>query len=120
LEQLQKEQKQLELQIREVDDRMQTETQQRPPSSQREECLKRMQQLESLRHEKYQELQMYKDNDPVMMKAKEKATAVAKRAANRWTDNILTLQSYCSQQFFVASDVFCQQFGIPENFDLMP
>ena len=38
-------------------------------------------------------------------------------AANRWTDNIFAIQSYCSNNFGLASADFNEQFGIPENFD---
>lgn len=63
---------------------------------------------------------MYKDNDPTMLKAKEKAAEVAKAAANRWTDNIFSIQSYCAQNFMIDQETFCQQFQLPADLDSLP
>jgi hypothetical protein len=47
----------------------------------------------------------------------EKEVNVAKEAANRWTDNIFTLQSYCSNNYNIARSDFYTQFGLPEDLD---
>jgi hypothetical protein len=47
----------------------------------------------------------------------EKATELAKEAVNRWTDNIYSVQSYCSQKFMIPRADFNKQFGIPEEID---
>lgn len=47
----------------------------------------------------------------------EKEVTVAKEAANRWTDNIFTLQSHCANNYNIARSDFCAQFGIPEDLD---
>lgn len=44
-------------------------------------------------------------------------TRVAKAGADRWTDNIFTLQSYCANTFNIDRSDFATQFGIPEDLD---
>lgn len=40
-----------------------------------------------------------------------------RECANRWTDNIFSLQSFCSNKFSLAKSDFDSQFGIPDDFD---
>lgn len=41
----------------------------------------------------------------------------AKAGADRWTDNIFALQSYCGNNFGLSKSDFDTQFGISEEFD---
>lgn len=41
----------------------------------------------------------------------------AKAACDRWTDNIFTIQSYCTNNFGISRSDFAAQFGIPEDLD---
>ncbi|KND04491.1 uncharacterized protein SPPG_00219 [Spizellomyces punctatus DAOM BR117] len=82
--------------------------------------LSQLAEAESLRKEHLAELERFRDCDPALLEAKEKATRVAKDAANRWTDNIFALQSYCSRTFNISSQQFYEQFNIPEDFDSIP
>lgn len=52
-----------------------------------------------------------------MMMCVGKATETAKSAVNRWTENVMSLRSYCSDKFNIASDEFDKQFEIPDEFD---
>ncbi|KAI9352087.1 meiotic nuclear division protein 1 [Obelidium mucronatum] len=63
------------------------------------------------------ELAQFVDCDPAMIEGKEKAAIVARDAANRWTDNIFNLQSYCRDKYSMAPADFCRAFGIPEDLD---
>ena len=38
-------------------------------------------------------------------------------SANRWTDNIFELKSYCTKTLMIPSDTFNQHFDVDENFD---
>lgn len=79
-----------------------------------------LQQLASIQSEfkkNTAEFDKIKDLDPEVFEAKKKEAQLAKDAANRWTDNIYSLQSYCSQKFGLASSDFNKQFEIPEDFD---
>ncbi|KAF2880583.1 hypothetical protein ILUMI_25594 [Ignelater luminosus] len=63
------------------------------------------------------DLKKYKDNDPeVLGKLREEAQRL-KEAANRWTDNIFSVKSWCTKKFNTESDVLDKQFGIPSDFD---
>lgn len=92
----------------------------------REESEERTLLLEQLNKEKKrakelnEELQKYKDNDPAAYKAKENAAKVAKDAANRWTENVWEIQSYCVNNFNMQRSDFDKQFGIDDSFDTIP
>ena len=51
---------------------------------------------ENLRKKNLDELKRYKECDPTLLEAKEKAAAIALESANRWTGRIVTyqMQSY--------------------------
>ncbi len=41
----------------------------------------------------------------------------ARDAANRWTDNILTLRKWCSEKFGIDEEAFNSSFSVPEDLD---
>jgi hypothetical protein len=41
----------------------------------------------------------------------------ARDAANRWTDNILTLRKWCSEKFGIEEESFNSSFGVPDDLD---
>ncbi|CAG0891761.1 unnamed protein product [Darwinula stevensoni] len=44
---------------------------------------------------------------------------VAREAANRWLDNILSVKSWCRNRFNIDEAVLNKQFGIPEDMDYL-
>ncbi|VEN39036.1 unnamed protein product [Callosobruchus maculatus] len=62
-------------------------------------------------------LRVCKENDPIKIKAFERKCEELKNAANRWTDNIFSMKSWCQRKFMVESKVLNKQFGIPEDLD---
>nr|CAI5844515.1 unnamed protein product [Callosobruchus analis] len=58
-----------------------------------------------------------KENDPAKMQVFERKSEELKNAANRWTDNIFSMKSWCQKKFMVESKVLNKQFGIPEDLD---
>ncbi|KAG0454094.1 hypothetical protein HPP92_025398 [Vanilla planifolia] len=56
------------------------------------------------REQALEEVTLYADNDPVALETMRNAIQVAKSAANRWTDNIFTLQQWCSSNFPEAKE----------------
>ncbi|TPX33711.1 hypothetical protein SmJEL517_g03420 [Synchytrium microbalum] len=89
----------------------------REESESRANLLQELLAAETLRSDNLAELQAYKDSDPVLLEAKAKAATNAKNAANRWTENMFMLQSYCSNNFNLDPRDFASQFGLPEEFD---
>ncbi|KAL2229072.1 UNVERIFIED_CONTAM: Meiotic nuclear division protein 1 [Sesamum indicum] len=68
------------------------------------------------------EIVEYSDNDPATFEAMKKAIEVAHAAANRWTDNIFTLQQWCSHNFPQAKeqlDHLYNEVGIADDFDYL-
>ncbi|XP_056647628.1 meiotic nuclear division protein 1 homolog [Diorhabda sublineata] len=66
-----------------------------------------------------QELKNYQDNDPEKFADLVKKTQELKDAANRWTDNIFAIQSWCEKKFMLEKNVINKQFGIPDDFDYL-
>ncbi|KAI9323886.1 Mnd1 family-domain-containing protein [Dichotomocladium elegans] len=92
----------------------------REPSEERDQVLAELAAAESEQKTLQSELQQYIENDPEIYKAKEKAISIAKEAANRWTENIWTLQSYCVNKFGMDRRDFDKSFGIHSEFDTIP
>ncbi|CEG67239.1 hypothetical protein RMATCC62417_03700 [Rhizopus microsporus] len=91
----------------------------REDTDERAELLKELAELKAKNKELMNELQKYKENDPVLFEKKEKAAAIAKEAANRWTESIWEMESYCVKKFNMDRTAFEQNFGIPEDFDVL-
>ncbi|KAM0867431.1 hypothetical protein ACQ4PT_042023 [Festuca glaucescens] len=95
----------------------------REDSDEREDALEELKAIE-LRHEKLkEELAAYADSDPSALEAMKDATEVAHLAANRWTENIFTLQQWCSTTFPQAKEQLENMYreaGITEDFDYLP
>ncbi|KAF5291496.1 hypothetical protein FQR65_LT01808 [Abscondita terminalis] len=63
------------------------------------------------------ELEGYVANDPVALKNMQEQTKKLKEAANRWTDNIFAVKSWCKKKFCMEDQILDKQFGIPSDFD---
>ncbi|KAE8780323.1 meiotic nuclear division protein 1 [Hordeum vulgare] len=95
----------------------------REDTDEREDALEELKAVE-LRHKKLkEELAAYADSDPSTLEAMKEATEVAHSAANRWTDNIFTLQQWCSTTFPQAKEQLehmYREVGITEDFEYLP
>ncbi|XP_028130262.1 meiotic nuclear division protein 1 homolog [Diabrotica virgifera virgifera] len=63
------------------------------------------------------DLKDHEENDPEKFEEMIKKTAELKDAANRWTDNIFAIKSWCKKKFMLEDSVLNKQFGLPEDFD---
>ncbi|OEL15545.1 Meiotic nuclear division protein 1-like protein, partial [Dichanthelium oligosanthes] len=94
----------------------------REDSEERESALEELKTAE-LHHKKLkEELAAYADSDPAAVEAMKDATDVAHSAANRWTDNIFTLQQWCSSTFPQAKEQLehmYREVGITEDFEYL-
>ncbi|KAL1916795.1 uncharacterized protein VTP21DRAFT_5499 [Calcarisporiella thermophila] len=120
IEQLKQELEREQLRSKELQETIEKATQGREESEDRVQKLEELAQAESLRRRNLDELKEYKDNDPTLWEAKEKAAQIAKEGANRWTENVWTLQSYCFNKFNMERSRFNKEFGISEDFDTIP
>lgn len=89
----------------------------REDSSEREELMSKLSDLERDRDKVLAELEKHKDCDPEVLEEVKKQTLVAKEATNRWTDNIFSIKSWVKNKFFIEESVLNKQFGIPEELD---
>ncbi|CAG9865392.1 unnamed protein product [Phyllotreta striolata] len=63
------------------------------------------------------QLKHYEENDPVKFKEMLDKTEELKNAANRWTDNVFAVKSWCKKKFLMEDAVLNKQFGISDEFD---
>ncbi|KAI9208970.1 meiotic nuclear division protein 1 [Polychytrium aggregatum] len=109
----------LEKKKKELDSQIEAARSGREDSDERDEMLKEIQQLEREQAAYKDELQKFKDCDPAVLREQEKYTNQARLAANRWTENIFALQSYCAQNFNISSQQFYESFDLPQDFDTL-
>ncbi|XP_071547601.1 meiotic nuclear division protein 1 homolog [Panulirus ornatus] len=83
----------------------------------REQVLERLSQLESTKVQLMKEIQKYHDCDPEVLNQMKEDCKVAQAAANRWTENIYSVKSWCKNKFFIEEEVLNKQFNIPEELD---
>ncbi|KAK1290326.1 Clathrin interactor EPSIN 1 [Acorus calamus] len=84
-------------------------------SDERETALEDLKAVE-LEHNKLKdEISRYADNDPAALEAMKNATEVAHSAANRWTDNIFTIQHWCSTNFPEAKEQLVHMYNEKER-----
>ncbi|XP_065893401.1 meiotic nuclear division protein 1 homolog [Dysidea avara] len=85
----------------------------REDSADRLALLTKLEDVTSRRQQLSTELEKYKNCDPERLKEIRKETTVAMDAANRWTENVFSVKSWCKNKFgFLESDID-KQFGIP-------
>ena len=63
------------------------------------------------------EIERYREFDPEVIKEIKQQADQALDAANRWTDNLLAVKSWCQKKFNIDGKTLDKQFGIPEDFD---
>jgi hypothetical protein len=59
----------------------------------------------------------YERLNPEGIKRAERQAIVACGAANRWTDNVFAIKTWCMKNFSLHSAGFDEQFGLGEGFD---
>ncbi|EDO47457.1 predicted protein [Nematostella vectensis] len=91
----------------------------REESENRESLLQQLADKEELCHKLEAELETYRECDPDVLDKLQQETAVAKEAANRWTDNVFAIKSWCKNKFNVEEQMIDKNFGIPEDFDYL-
>ena len=55
--------------------------------------------------------------DPEYLEKQKQNVKIAFEAANRWTDNIFAVKSFCVKERSIPEATFDQHFDIPDNFD---
>ncbi|KAI8641927.1 meiotic nuclear division protein 1 [Parasitella parasitica] len=100
-----------------LDDCIKEAADDRQESVERSQLLAELKQEQDLSKELQLELHKYAENDPELYHKKEKASQIAKEAANRWTESIWEMQSYCVNRFGMERQLFDQTFGIKDDFD---
>lgn len=76
-----------------------------------------MKKLTNRKTENSAELARFSACDPEVLKAKAEKSKLAKDAANRWTDNIFSIKSFCQKKFEGSYNEtnFNRMFNIPPD-----
>jgi hypothetical protein len=83
----------------------------------RDDLLKELEEKKSLHKKLSAELEEYKSCDPERVETLKKETRTAVESANRWTDNIFSIKSWCKNKFNIEEPAINKQFGVPEELD---
>jgi len=86
-------------------------------SDQRTELLSQYEKFEEENSKLISVLEQYKECDPEVIEEMKEQGKTALEAANRWTDNVFAVKSWCTKKFGIDGKEIDKQFGIPEDFD---
>lgn len=89
----------------------------REESDERSAALSELNTLEAELKKVTGELERFAEFDPDEMEKLKKNTKAAHEAANRWVDNIFTVQAWATRTFGMEKKDFNAQFGIPDELD---
>lgn len=89
----------------------------REDCEERDEMLREWKECEREMARANSELDDYKENDPLLHETRKREVLAKRAAANRWTENILTVQSYCASNFSISKDQLMKAFQIPSDLD---
>jgi len=81
--------------------------------------LEQLKQAQEINKSLKPKLKQYEELDPDALVALKTEAEMAKTSANRWTDNIDNIKSWCKNKFFMEESVLNKQFGIPEDLDYL-
>lgn len=91
----------------------------REDSDERNEILKELAENKIILKDLKSKIEKFKDCDPEVLEQVRKQTVTYKEAANRWTDNIFAIKSWCKNKFYIEESTLNKQFEIPEDLDYL-
>ncbi|XP_071945215.1 meiotic nuclear division protein 1 homolog [Antedon mediterranea] len=106
-----------EMKLKTTSQKIQEATKGKEESEERTNVLKELNKKEKQLSEISSDLERFRDCDPEVIECLKKESHTALEAANRWTDNIFSIQSWCRNKFAIETKTLNKQFGIPEDFD---
>ncbi|KAL7646460.1 UNVERIFIED_CONTAM: hypothetical protein RMT77_003373 [Armadillidium vulgare] len=91
----------------------------REDTSEREAILERLSEVQSERNDLESQLHKSEGCHPDLIKKYKEEAQIALDAANRWTDNIFAIKSWCKKKFFIEESTLNKQFNIPDDLDYL-
>ena len=64
-------------------------------------------------------LERLRECDPEVLQEMQQKTQIAKESANRWTDNVFSVKSWCKRKFAIEESAINKNFSIPEELDYL-
>ncbi|KAA6384252.1 MAG: putative meiotic nuclear division protein 1 [Streblomastix strix] len=89
----------------------------REKTKERDQRLANLTKLRTFNADLHAGLEEFRENDPDILSRMEDASAVAKAATDRWTDNIDTVTSWLKTKSGLGDEQIAMAFGIPADLD---
>ena len=89
----------------------------REESAERTAALKEFAELNQQLKQLDTQLEAYKENDPTLHAIRVKENVTKKTDINKWTDNIITVQSYCANNFNLSREQLKEAFDVPSDIE---
>lgn len=105
--------------IKKIEDQVAEAQSGREDSDQRKNILKELSENKNTLIELKNKIEKYKDCDPEILEHMKKQIVSYKEGANRWTDNVFAIKSWCKNKFFIEESTLNKQFEIPEDLDYL-
>eukprot|EP00794_Sanderia_malayensis_P014031 gene14031-15490_t len=86
-------------------------------SDDRTRVLKKLEEKEEENRLLKLKLEQLQECDPEVLKGVKKKATISKESANRWTDNIFSIKSWCKRKFSIEESAINKNFSIPEELD---
>ncbi len=83
----------------------------------RTSILEKLQEKEKESTELKAKLEQLRECDPEVLKEVREQSVVAKESANRWTDNVFSIKTWCKRKFSIEESAINKNFSIPEELD---
>ncbi|XP_065054303.1 meiotic nuclear division protein 1 homolog isoform X2 [Rhopilema esculentum] len=117
IENLKSEVDELKKKVKRNEANLETANKGKEESSEREKLLASLEQKEKETQELKQKLERLRECDPEVLEEVKEKTLIAKESANRWTDNIFSVKTWCKRKFAIEEAAINKNFGIPEELD---
>jgi len=119
LECLRTEIEELKMKIKRNEKSLESANEGKEESHERDKTLAELSRKENESKELKIKLDRLRECDPEVLKEVQQKTKVAKESANRWTDNIFSVKSWCKRKFAIEESAINKNFQIPEDLDYL-
>ncbi|XP_020296187.1 meiotic nuclear division protein 1 homolog isoform X2 [Pseudomyrmex gracilis] len=108
-----------EFKLQKIKEKIEREKEQKNDTEERRNLMKEIEKLRKEEQEIKQQIVKFSDVDEGAIAEMSKTARRYKDAANTWTDNIFSLQTWCKNKFGITEQNLNKQFNIPDDLDYL-
>ncbi|THK32901.1 meiotic nuclear division protein 1 homolog [Diachasma alloeum] len=108
-----------EFKLQKLNAEMETISVAKEDTEERQKVIQELEQLKQKEIELTKQIANFSDCDPEIVEKINEQAKLYKEAANVWTDNIFSIQSWCKNKFDISEETLNKQFHIPEDLDYL-